>query len=71
MSITQCDFCDQQQFSNLLLKKKKKYTSNCGALTLGLSHSVSNRFVTVKLKGPSKVLLMKTKPKELPSDQIE
>lgn len=40
----------------------RDYTSNCGALTLRMSQLVCNRFVTVKLKGLSKVLLMKMKP---------
>lgn len=59
MSITLHDFVTQ---SSCLAFHFIDYTSDCGALTLRLSQLVSNRFVTVKLKGPSEVLLMKMKP---------
>lgn len=49
--------------SSYLTFRFRDYTSNCGALTLRISQLVCNRSVTVKLKGPSKVLLMKMKPR--------
>lgn len=46
----------------------RDYTSNCGALTLGISQLVCNRFVTVKLKRSFQSATNENEALEPPSD---